>query len=430
MVCEKCRYKNSEYDIICEKCGSPLNIEKNIELQKKYNHKPRAIDIEEITPDQYKIEFANTKKKVRLALIIFIILSLIFLSIFTIIMVEEVRTNDILTKYNEFVDNSDIGILYLGKDNEINTLLSKYAEDYELDYLYISTSKITAIKKNRIKSRLNLNKSNSAIVILDNGKVITSLDNCKNSDSVNEFLKKNNIIPHEIGEPNKVINAFDESLKSQEPVIVYIANNKNDSNMKHNNQLKKFCNDYSINYTFIEGYYLTDNQKLKILKKLNYSDIHNEIVAIIDEGQIKEVSENVSDSKKEYFELASNYGIIDISSSQSLKAIDYNRLKDLVISKEKNIIVLGSKNCQYCERLKPIIGKIGIQNNIPIYYYEPSGEELSSVEDYLLALGYKEGKLSPPLIIITENNQLLDYIIGLSDKSLYEEKFIELGVIR
>ena len=39
MQCEKCGYINKQYDIICQKCGSPLNIEKNIELQKKYNHK-------------------------------------------------------------------------------------------------------------------------------------------------------------------------------------------------------------------------------------------------------------------------------------------------------------------------------------------------------------------------------------------------------
>ncbi len=430
MVCDKCGYKNSEYDIICENCGCPLNIEKNIELQKKYNHKQRAIDIEEITPDQYKIEFANTKKKVRVALILFIVLSLVFLLFFSMLMIGEVKSNDILTKYNDFVDSSDIGVLYLGKNNDINDVLSTYAKNYELNYLYISTSKITTIKKNRLKSKLKLNKINSTIVILEKGKVIASLDGCKNNDDVTKFLQKNNILPSEIGEPNKVINVFDESLKSQEPVILYMANNKNDLNDKHHNQLKKFCDDYSIKYVFIEGYYLTENQKLKLLKKLNYSEIHNEIVAIIDEGTIKEVSEDVSDSKKEYFELASNYGIIDISSSQSLKNIDINTFKTLVTGKDKSIIMFGSNDCQYCDRLKPIIGKIGIQNSISIYYFEPSNEDLSSVENYLVSLGYKEGKLSFPLVVITENNQLLDYIIGLSNKSLYEEKFIELGVIR
>lgn len=430
MVCEKCGYKNSEYDIICEKCGSPLNIEKNIELQKKYNHKQRAIDIEEITPDQYKVEFANTKKKVRLALIFFIILSFLLLLVFSIIILKEVKSNDILTKYNEFVESSDIGVLYLGKDDDINKMLNTYAKDYEFNYLYISTSKITAIKKNRIKNKLKLNKINSTIVILEKGKVIASLDDSKNDDSLKKFLQKNNILPNELGNPNEVINSFDNSLKSQEPIVVYIANNKNESNAKHNKQLKEFCDDYSINYIFIEGYYLTDNQKLKLLKKLNYSEIHDELVAIIDEGNIKEVSEYVSDSKKEYFELASNYGIIDVSSSQSLQNINFNTLKHLIASKDKIIMMIGSNDCQYCERLKPIIGKIGIQNNITIYYFEPSNEELSSVEEYLTSLGYKEVKLSTPLIMITENSQLLDYIIGFSEKSLYEEKFSELGVIR
>lgn len=429
MVCEKCGYKNSEYDIICEKCGCPLNIEKNIELQKKYRHKQRAIDIERITPDQYKIEFQNTKKKVRIALISITLLFIFFILIFTIIAVKDIKTNDILNKYDSFVESSDIGILYLGKDEQLNEILNSYASDYEFAYLYVPTNKVTAIKKNRIKSKLKLNKIDSTIVILEKGKVFDSINDCEIED-IAPFLQNNNILPKELDNPNKVISSFDTALVSQESRIIYIANTKNETSDKHNKQIKSFCNDYSINYTFIEGYYLTESQKLRLLRKLNYSEIHEEVIALIDEGAVKEVSEYVSGAKKDYFELANNYGIIDTSSAQSLKNINFSMVKTLIANKDKNIIILGSADCLYCERLKPIIGKIGIQNNLTIYYFEPLKDELSAVEEYLSLLGYKEGKISSPLILITENNQLLDYIIGLADKSLYEEKFVELGVIR
>ena len=123
-------------------------------------------------------------------------------------------------------------------------------------------------------------------------------------------------------------------------------------------------------------------------------------------------------------------GHTNLNTTRIYLNIDFNTLKHLVASKDKIIMMIGSNDCQYCERLKPIIGKIGIQNNITIYYFKPADEELGSVEEYLTSLGYKEVKLSTPLIMITENSQLLDYIIGLSDKSLYEEKFVEFGVIR
>ena len=77
MKCDKCGYSNTEYDIICENCGAPLKIENNIELQKKYNNKQRAIDIEHITPDHSAEMFNRTKKKVSLALIIIIVLSIL-----------------------------------------------------------------------------------------------------------------------------------------------------------------------------------------------------------------------------------------------------------------------------------------------------------------------------------------------------------------
>ena len=92
--------------------------------------------------------------------------------------------------------------------------------------------------------------------------------------------------------------------------------------------------------------------------------------------------------------------------------------------------MFGENDCSYCDRLKPIIGKISIQNNIEIYYFEIDENNRTEVESQLTELGFVEGKIVTPLVAIVGENQLLDYIIGFSDKTLYIDKFNELGIIR
>ena len=335
-----------------------------------------------------------------------------------------------MIKYEEFIKTSQLGVVYIGTDSNIDNQVKEYVDEYEISYIYISTSKLSKVKKNKIKKELDLNKINSTIIIIQNGKVVDYMSDIDDKDSINRFLKQDGIIPKEEGDAQKVISNFDSSISSENSTLIYIANNKNEMNEKHNQEIKKFCEKYSINYTFVEGYYLTDNQKIRLLKKINYNEIHDELIILVDEGEVKEVTEFVYKSDKEYFELFSRYGIIDITSSDSLEKIDLKKFEQIVASKDKQIIMIGSNDCIYCDKLKPVIGKIGIQNNLKIYYIEVNEDIQKYIEQHLVNIGYVEEKLSTPLVIVTENGQLIDYVIGLSDKAYYVDKLKELGVIR
>lgn len=427
--CEKCGYVNSKYDIICEKCGSPLNIEKNIELQKKYNHKPKAIDIEEVLPDNEKARFDAAKNKVKYILVF--LLGILF-SILVYILVNvslNIKDSDILNKYDKLL-SSELGVIYLGNDSSIDKKISELTKDYEVEYLHIKTNKITSTKRRKLKDKLKLEKIDSTVVIVSKGDVKKVENNVNSTESAINFLQDNDVVQKDLEKNKEVIENYENALNSQEAIIMYIANNHNSLNEKHNSNLKEFCNDYSINYVYIEGYYLTSNQKLKLFRRLNYSEVHNELLIILDEGNIKNVSEDVSDYKKDYFDLANSYGIIDKSSADSLKQIDFNHMNELLKSDSKSVIFFSEEECMYCDRLRPIIGKIGIQNNFDIYYYEIEETNKLKVEDLLKGIGYNEEKITTPLVVVVEKQNILDYIIGLSDKTLYEEKFRELGVMR
>ena len=427
MKCEKCGYSNSEYDIICEECGAPLNIENNIELQKKYNNKQKAIDIEKIVPDNTELVFNSTKKKVSYMLIILFIL-FIFGIIFLIgYIYNDSKQNNVINQLNDFLATNKLGIIYIGNDTEINNKLDEYKDKYNINYRYFDSKKINRIKKQKIKNKLKVKNINNTIFVLENTKV---KDYTSKKDEIDKFLQKNDIIPKYIGDAKKVISDYDTALLSDEPLVMYIANNKNESNVEHQKKISEFCKEYEINYTFIEGYYLTDNQKLKLLNKINYSEIHDELIIIIDERKVLKVTETVPNDDKTYFEIISSYGIIDERSAREFDRVDLKEFNTLISNKEKQVILIENKDCTYCEKLKPIVGKIALKNNFKVYSIVLDDDNKDSIEKKVKEIGFSDEKIVPPLVIVTEDNHLLDYVIGLSDKNIYVDKFTELGIIR
>jgi len=427
MKCEKCGYSNSEYDIICENCGAPLNIENNIELQKKYNNKQRAIDIEKIVPDNTELVFNRTKKKVSYMLIFLFIIFMFGTIVLIGYLYNDSKQNDTINQLNDFLNTNKLGIIYIGNDSDINSKLEEYKDKYNVNYKYFNTKKINRIKKKKIKNKLKVKNINNTIFILENDKVKNHINIKENID---EFLQKNEVIPKYIGDAKKVVNDYDKALLSDEPLVMYIANNKNESNEEHQKNISKFCEEYEINYIFIEGYYLADNQKLKLLNKINYSEIHDELIIIVDERKVLKVTETVPNDKKDYFEIISSYGIIDERSAREFDRANLKEFNTLISNKEKNVILIENNDCTYCEKLKPIVGKIALKNNFKVYSIVLDDSNKDSIEGKLKEIGFSEEKIVPPLVIVTEDSHLLDYVVGLSDKNIYVDKFTQLGIIR
>lgn len=429
MKCEHCGYENSEYAIRCDKCGKPLSIEKNLVLQKKYNHKPKAIDIVKITPDYELIRFKSTKQKVKYFLSFLLGAMFVSIILLCVYFAKNNKSKNIIDRINIVFDSKEEAIIYIGKNKDTNKLIKDYSEKYEFSYLYVPVKNITLSKKNKIKRMFDVKSLNDKIIYVKDGKV-KNYKNIKTNDDIKKYLQKNGFISTIDGDTNKIKKLIDDTFNSQDPIVMYIANNENKSNEEHNEQLKDFCKDYDLKYVFIEGYKLSDNQKIRLLKRINYNEIHDELLVILDEGNIKNVSEFVAGSDKEYFALISSYGIIDESSEKKLVNISLKQLGSISKKNEISVILISSNDCQYCDKTKPILGKISIQNDFKIYNYKYNVKEKKTIEKYLTKRGFKEKTITTPLVIIFKDNKIEDYIIGMSSKIFYEEKFKDYGLIR
>ena len=432
MQCEKCNHRNNKYAIVCEKCGAPLAIEKDEELKQKYYKKQPAIEIEEVRiPENKDVIFDNIKNKIKKSLVILISLVCLLIFIFTFNIAKDIRSRNIMNQYNEIMTSTKMSVLYFGTDEKASDILDDYAKTYGFDYLFINTNKLTSFKRKRVKNDLKLNKLRSTVVIVMNGQVIDTIYDYKYDDraEVDDFLRKNKVLPEEDGNSEDVIANFNDAIIASDPMVIYFVNHNNVQNENTSKELEKICNNYSINYTYIEGYYLTDNQKLSLLAKLNYNKLHDELLIVVDEGKVISVMEDVDFKKNNYFEIFSNYGIIDEASARKLNNITYDNVKKIISLPSKNVIIFGKNDCEYCERIKPILGKISFQYNLTIYYFTVNDNLLNEIDVYLKSVGYTGNSIAYPFVTVTENNHLLDYVVGLADKELFKSKFKELGVI-
>lgn len=427
MKCEKCGHINSEYSIICEKCNSPLKIEENKDLQEKYHNKNHHIDIEEITDDKPKQDFNHTRKQVFKGVIVFLLLFVAFIIYLLGSYILDKGSKDILDTYSEYMKNSSAALFYFGDQKEINNLCEQYSKNYGFDYLNIQTKKISQKQKRKMQEELNIYNVSSTIVIIQNGVPVATTSNVLTKDNLIDFLQNKELIPMYLEDTEKSLSSFKDAFSDSEPVLLYFPTSYHNKIEKSKESLQSLAEQYSLKYYEVDGYLLSKRQLLKLMSQLGYSEIQEDLILYIVDGKVVTTAQDIE--KKDYFKLLSSYGIIDISSANYLINISYSKFQEFIKDeKTKYVILIGSDDCTYCDRVRTTLGQIANQYQIVIYYLNAT-TTWDDVSKNVEALGIETG-LSTPFMLIMEKGKILDSIVGPTTKELYVEKFTEMGVIR
>ena len=115
-----------------------------------------------------------------------------------------------------------------------------------------------------------------------------------------------------------------------------------------------------------------------------------------------------------------------------INEIDYEKFLNITDSKDKNIIVIGKNDCKYCDDALNTLNTIASDYELKINYFNvetQESENFKKVKEKLEKMDYKDS-FTTPLILITESEKILDYMIGVSSYEYYEEKLMELGIIK
>lgn len=355
----------------------------------------------------------------------------IFFSLLVIIflyLLLSTRDNDLVKNIKEFV-RIDTKVLYISdKDNYSDYPIDLFKK-YEVDYLYIDSTKLSNVEKTKIEKITNSNYFSNIIVIYKNGKIVDAIIEYDTEESLNKFLQEHELIPEIIGDNSKIIDSVNKLLTT-EYSLIYLPYKPLDEIESQDKILKKICDDHEINYKKIDAYLLSQSQQNKLNSILQISTVEDQIVILVKDEKVIGSIRGINNKKKYLNQLEDFNFIEDIG--YFITHINLDEFNNLLNNNEKNIIVIGKDECKYCDQVNETLNNISINYDIKINHINVGkidSDIAIEVEEKLSSLKYNDG-FTTPMVLIVENNKMLNYIIGSSNEEYFIDIFTENGIIK
>ena len=362
-------------------------------------------------------------KRIVSIVFIFVLLLIILLSfiLFT-------RNSNLLNNVKEFIKN-DTKAIYISDQANYSDYPINIFKKYEIDYLYIDSTKISKRETKKIQEIVNSNYFSNIIIIFNNGEIVDAIIGYEDEKSLNKFLQKNQLIPEIIGDNSKVIDSVNELLTT-EYSLIYLPYKNLDEINNQDKILKKISDDYQINYTKIDAYLLSKNQHNKLNSMLQISAVEDQIIILVKDQKIVGSIRGVN-NKRTYLNKLKEFNFIE-EIGYFITHINFNEFNNLLNNNDKNIIIIGKDDCKYCDKVSETLNNITINYDIKVNYINIGKIDSNiaiQIDEKLSELDYIDG-FTTPLTLIIENNKLLDYVVGASNEEYFIDIFTENGIIK
>lgn len=357
-----------------------------------------------------------------------LILVVILLSIFFVFLLIKTKDSEIIKDIKEFV-STDTKVLYISNKDEYSSYPVELFNKYEIDYLYVDSTKLNNIERSKLEKFINSKYLNNIIIIYKKGNVVDAIINYESKNKLNLFLQKYNMIPNQITDIAGILEKAEATLES-DLSVVYIPYIQDINVESQSDILSSICEEYDINYEKIDAYLLSYKQQEKLNALFEISMVDDQIVLLVKNKTVIN-SFRGEYQKSEYLDLFYSEKFINKLEDYTVY-INYSNFKDILNDVGKNIIVIVKDDCKYCDDVVNSLNSIMINYDLKINYLNVNAidSEISKeVQGDLLSLGYSDG-FTTPITLIVENNKLLDYIIGASNLDYFIDIFKENGIIK
>lgn len=171
----------------------------------------------------------NEQKKLY---IILIAIAAFFVLIFGINFVNESNTKKYLETFNSIIENGEKKIILLGKEScpycqMFQPLLDYMKEEYNFEYLYIDTTKITTKGLNEVIETLNIDPDDFGtphLSLVDDGKVVDEIAGYVDEKQLLSFLIKYEFTPKDAQIPLNYVSydEYEDLIESETPEVLVI----------------------------------------------------------------------------------------------------------------------------------------------------------------------------------------------------------------
>lgn len=186
-----------------------------------------------------------------------------------------------------------------------------------------------------------------------------------------------------------------------------------------------------IEYLYVNTNKLKSVHLSQLLKNLEIDedDFGTPYLVISKDGEIVNQRAGYM-SEDQLFEYLKENGVIEEEKKLSLNYIDYQEYSSLITSNEKQLIVIAQSGCDGCLKARPILYEIADEYGVKINYLNASMIDKTNAESFQISLSYfEENGISTPTMLVVQNGQVIDSLIGSVELDKYVEFLEENGYI-
>ena len=235
---------------------------------------------------------SDEKKKTIILTCVLAVIALLLLGFFVIDKLTENGTiansesKEIMSNFKKYYNSSKRTVIYYASETcgwcKLETpILETIAEDYDMDYVYIDTSKLGKKQIKEITEKLGIKSSTPTTVIVENGEVIDVAAGFKAAGEYVEFFATNGVIPEDAvysKEQNLTFIDFEEYeslINDGNSHVIVLGQTTCSHCIAAKPALNSIAEDYGLTINYIDINVLEDDEYERFyesLSKIEYND--------------------------------------------------------------------------------------------------------------------------------------------------------------
>lgn len=220
--------------------------------------------------------------------------------------IDEKEAEEIMKKFNEYYNKKERVVIYYASTTcgwcSLQTpILEVIAKDYDIDYYYIDTAKISNSQRKEVREKLSIEEGTPKTIVIENKKVIETADGYKDPKEYIEFFKRNEMVPEDAEySAEKYITFIDyaeykELISNSDTNVIVIGQTTCSHCISFKPAMNKVAKDYDITMNYLDILKLSNAEYTKFsnsLKDLGYTEeLGTPLTLIIRDGKlIKSIS--------------------------------------------------------------------------------------------------------------------------------------------
>lgn len=265
------------------------------------------------------------------------------------------------------------------------------------------------------------------IIIFGNTDSNNSSSNSNNTSNVSS--DSNTSSKKERNTSTDVLKEFYKEFDSEDLNVIFFARSTCGYCNLEKPILKQIAKDYDIDYYDIDTDKISTTETSEIMSALNIEG-YTPTTVIVKEGNIVATQQGYLDGQ-DYVDFFSKNGILKENSKykpeENLKRVNYSEFKSKAKEKDYNLLLLDTSACSACIEVRSMLSDMAKKYKIEVNYLSGISQTDANtlINTDLKEWGYsdetykKESTVNVPLLLVTKDNKIVDYVLESTEESDY-----------